>query len=452
MINENHHDGKRSPVLIFIISVVVITIIAIAIFGIYRAYGYKNVLEKNYMRAVETTTTNISNITTDLEKGMYASSPSQISTISSKLFKEASSAKTALSMLPVNELNLDNTNKFLSQIGNYALTLSKKAAGGNEISTEEYDTLKNLLQYSQTLRDNMQNIEKKISSGEISIYKLQANAKSQQGKDTEDSEDVANFKDIEDSFTDYPSLIYDGPFSDHILEKKSELLKNLSNVNSSDAIKKAELCADMPSGSLRQGSDENSAVSSYVFENDNTRVAVTKQGGLVNYMLKFREVGSESITKDTAFKKAAELLKKLEIPNMVSTYYETANGIMTINFAHKEGDTICYTDLIKIGVAMDNGDVLSFDARGYIMNHRKRSLPKPAITADQASNFVSKNLKIEGSKLALIPSSGKNEVFTYEFVTTNSKGQHVLVYVNAMNANEEEILLLIESDTGVLTK
>ncbi|MEG1447746.1 MAG: germination protein YpeB [Oscillospiraceae bacterium] len=452
MTNDDQNSGRKSSVLIFIVSVVALVVVIIAIFGVYRAYGYKNLLEKNYMRAVETTATSITNIATDLEKGMYASSPSQMSSISSKLFKEASTAKTALAMLPVTELNLDNTNKFLSQVGNYALSLSKSAAAGNEITDEEYSNLQGLLQSAQQLRDNMIKVEKRIVDGELSIYKLQADAKSEQGKNTDDVESASNFKDIEDSFTDYPALIYDGPFSDHIMEKKSEMLKTLPNVSSTEAKKKAELCADMENGNLKEGYDENSSVCSYVFENNNTRIAVTKQGGLVNYMLKFREIGGEKITKDEAFEKATKHLEKLKIPNMVSTYYEIANGIMTINFAHKEGETVCYTDLIKIGVAMDNGEIVSFDARGYIINHKKRTLPQPQITEEQAKNFVSKNLKIESSKLALIPSSGKNEVFTYEFATTNSNNQHVLVYINAMNANEEQILLLIESDSGVLTK
>ena len=61
--------------------------------------------------------------------------------------------------------------------------------------------------------------------------------------------------------------------------------------------------------------------------------------------------------------------------NMKDSYYALNDGICVVNFAQMEGDAICYTDLIKVGVALDNGEIVSIDARGYLMNHKDRTIP-----------------------------------------------------------------------------
>ena len=66
------------------------------------------------------------------------------------------------------------------------------------------------------------------------------------------------------------------------------------------------------------------------------------------------------------------------------SYYFSDNGICTINFAYTNNDIVFYTDLIKVGVSMQDGKILSFDANGYIMNHKDRQLDSPKISLQDA--------------------------------------------------------------------
>ena len=136
---------------------------------------------------------------------------------------------------------------------------------------------------------------------------------------------------------------------------------------------------------------------------------------------------------------------------MKTTYHETLYNSCTINFAAMDGDVTLYTDLIKVTVALDNGEILGFDARGYIVNHHERDLEKPKISGKEAREKVSTTLEIQDSKLALIPTQGLNEKLTYEFKCTDKEGKNILVYINAMNGKEEQILILIISEDGMLT-
>ena len=45
---------------------------------------------------------------------------------------------------------------------------------------------------------------------------------------------------VEKSFDEYPSLIYDGPFSEHIENREPALLKNAHTISQEDALNTAE--------------------------------------------------------------------------------------------------------------------------------------------------------------------------------------------------------------------
>ena len=135
---------------------------------------------------------------------------------------------------------------------------------------------------------------------------------------------------------------------------------------------------------------------------------------------------------------------------MTMTYYEIADNILTANFAAVQGDFTLYTDLIKVSVAMDDGGIVSFDARGYLTNHYERELPTPKLTAEEARNSVSSILEVQSTRMALIPSDGDNELYCYEFRCQEEDGRDILVYINCETGQEEQILILLTSESGTL--
>lgn len=412
-------------------------------------YDRSLALENGYLRAVEDLSSAADNISVTLSKGIYSGTPEMLSSLSSKLWREAGTAKAALAQLPVEELQLENTYKFLSQVGNYALAISRKASDGQSLSDKEYENLKKLYQFSKDFSEDMWELENQVSTGEISLSQIISGSKTTTNEDPPTVSE--GFTDFEEGFESYPTLIYDGPFSDHILEKDPEMLKGAAEVSQSDALLKAAKAAEVSEKSLSLSGEESGKTGSFIFGGDGVTVGVTKKGGFITYMLKSREVSGTSISQNEAINRAADYLQSLGIYNMQTTYYETYNNVTTVNFASKQDDVICYTDLIKIAVAMDNGEVTGFDARGYIVNHMKRSFPSAKISEPQAKKMLSPLLSVESSRLALIPSEGQNEVLCYEFTCRTDEDSRVLVYIGVETAAEEQILILFESEGGVLT-
>ena len=133
------------------------------------------------------------------------------------------------------------------------------------------------------------------------------------------------------------------------------------------------------------------------------------------------------------------------------TYYFTTEGICVVNFAFVDGQTLCYTDLIKVGVAMDTGEIVLYEASGYISNHKERTYPTPTYTVEQAKELISEALTPKETAIALIPTDAGEER-CYEFLCETEDGQEILVYININTLAEEEILILLKSDGGTLVK
>lgn len=180
-------------------------------------------------------------------------------------------------------------------------------------------------------------------------------------------------------------------------------------------------------------------------------VAVTRQGGQLNWMTNSRTVGRSSLGIEKDRERARDFLAAHGFKNMVPVYYEHQGGTAIFNFAAAQDNVIIYPDQIKVTVALDNGEILGAEASGFLMNHHSRDLPRPRISAAQARGKVSPRLQeVKGGRLALIPVSPDKEKLTYEF-QGQLKKDTFLIYINALDGTEEQILRVVRNPEGVLT-
>ena len=126
-------------------------------------------------------------------------------------------------------------------------------------------------------------------------------------------------------------------------------------------------------------------------------------------------------------------------------------GILTVNYAYRQGDVLCYSDLVKVSVALDSGRVCGFESRGYLSAHCARDLPAPAVSAEQARAAVPDTLEVLAAQTALVPSDGKVETLCHEFKCAAPDGRHYIIYVNALTGVQHKILILLEDESGSLT-
>ena len=445
------HLSKRSFVRILSYTAAAIAVCGGISYTQYkRANDFQMQLENRYLCSLGELSAYLTNIADDLDKGQYVGTSGQLSLMAARVWRESAGAKSALSSLPVSDLQMDNTYRFLSQVGDYAMTISKKVANGGELSFGEEQDAETLRLYAGRLREYVDGIQQQIQDGQLDILALPT---THQGGDTKGSKSNGfGFEDVEQTMTGYPTLIYDGPFSDHLLDRAPRFTRGMEAVTPDDALAIAAEASGLRTSDLTRGDDENSNMPSYTFNAPGITIGVTKAGGVVSYLINDREIGQQRMSIDGVLQRGLQYLEMLGIPDMRATYYETNDGICTVNYASTSGDIILYPDLVKVGVALDDGSIVFYDARGYIGNHRERSFPAPVLTAEEAAGSVNDSLYIRTSRLALIPTLGGNEVLTYEFLCVTEDEQKLLVYVNTENGAEEQIFLLLETPNGTLTK
>ena len=125
---------------------------------------------------------------------------------------------------------------------------------------------------------------------------------------------------------------------------------------------------------------------------------------------------------------------------------------MTINYAYEQDGVIIYPDLIKVKIALDDGEVLGLETTGYLNNHEKRSINKSNIISEkEAAKALSSNLNIESSRLAIIPTEFRTEIFCWE-LKGKIEEREFLLYVNAKTGRVEDILIVVQNENGILTK
>ena len=139
---------------------------------------------------------------------------------------------------------------------------------------------------------------------------------------------------------------------------------------------------------------------------------------------------------------------------MKQTYYLNQGGALTINYAYSQqtqnGEVIMYPDLIKLKIALDNGEILGIETTGYLNSHEERNLPSVKISKEKVKEKLNPDLNIMSEGLAVIPTEFQTELFCWEFKGKVEETEF-LVYINAETGKEENILVIKNTPNGTLT-
>lgn len=439
--------------------VVLFTIIIILSVIIYKKQTeYRQASENQYNMAFYELVDYVQNVETYLAKSLISSSPEHGAETLTHVWREANLAQAYLSRLPIDSVELEKTAKFLNQVSDYSYSLSRKNIYNEELTEEDLKNLEDLHNYSVELRNTLDQLSADINDGRIKWGELTKKG------EVAFAQEVSNisknsFSNLEENFHEYSGLIYDGAFSEHMTSSQK---KGLTGDNI-DEEKAKQIATDFIGKDRVQeinlsGKSENTDIITYDFsvkvnnENEeNMNISITEKGGHVLLMNYNRNVEAELISQEEADKIGKQFLKDRGLNNMKETYYLKQDGIVTINYAYKQDEVTVYPDLIKLKIALDNGEVMGIETKGYLNSHEERKIPEVKITKEKAKESLNKNLEITSESLAIIPTEWQTEVLCWEF-----KGKvndtDFLVYVNAETGKEEDILVITNTPNGTLTQ
>ena len=444
---------------IYFIGLIIVLVIAVTISGKYvfdLKEKYVNVSENYYNESFINLVNYMNNIESFLAK-LQISKSSNIATENLvQIWKEANLASVYVSKIPNNEDDLENISKFLNQVSDYSYSLSKKTIEGNDLSDEDLENIKNIHNMSKDIEETLNQMNEELNNGTIKWSDFEK--KSTEYAQSVDSFNV--FSNLDTNLKEYEGLIYDGAYSDHVSKENK---KGLTGENISEEDAKGRVRGFFKDKNIENlnsnGLIENAEIPYYNFDvsffgdSRKINISISQKGGHViefNSNLDIKENTDEKLTVEECGKKGKEFLETHGFKSMEETYYMNQNNILTVNYAYSDNGVICYPDLIKVKISLENGTILGMEAYGYLNSHFDREFPEKMISIEEAKEKLNTGIEILSEGEAIIPTEWKTEVYVYEF-----KGRiddlEFLVYINPQTGKEEDILLILETEGGKLT-
>ncbi len=448
---------KTAVLIITILSICLVIAICVAGASINRANKNETSMAANYSHAFAELVTGVEAMDTALQKSLVVTSPSMAGAVCTEIFGKAQMAGMSLGVLPFSSTELEKTSTFINTVGDYAFSLAQKAGRGEQFTQEERDGLKSLSDTASNLAMNLKDLQDQMGSAMVSLEEY---VRSVEELDNREGEFIPqtladNISVSEEEFPELPSLIYDGPFSQHLKTASPKFLEGREEIDQLQGRKEAASFLGVRPERVFPSSEQEGLLPTFCYaaeiNGEQVNLWVSKTGGVVYGMLNTRQVQSTQLTAKEALDTAKKMLERWGYSDMKESYYLISNNVMTANFAYMQDGVICYPDLIKVGIAMDTGALQSFEATGYVSSHYGREIPQTAITIDQGREKVPEGLEIISENTVVIPTPGKYEVLCYEYNCQEETGRKYILYVNAVSGEQERILLLLEDEDGALT-
>lgn len=450
-------DRLKDRHMLSIIVVLFAIMIAMGVWIYKKQVDYRQASENQYNMAFYELVDYVQNVETYLAKSLISNTSEHGAETLTHVWREANLAQVYLSRLPIDSVELEKTAKFLNQVSDYSYSLSRKNIYNEKLTQDDLDNLQQLHDYSVELENTLNQLSADLNDGRISWGELTKEgtvAFAQQVSNI--SKD--SFSNLEENFHEYSGLIYDGAFSEHMTssEKKGLTGDNISEEQAKEIAKKFIGENKVQEINLSSKS-ENTDMVTYDFsvkvnneKEANMTISISEKGGHVVFMNYNRNIEVESITQERADAIGKEFLSSHGFENMKETYYLKQDGIVTINYAYEQDGVVIYPDLIKLKIALDNGEVMGIETTGYLNSHEQRNIAEVKISKEQAKQNLNTKLDIKSENLAIIPTEWKTEVLCWEFKGTVDNTDF-LVYINAQTGREEDILVIVDTPNGTLT-
>lgn len=444
---------RRKSFLNISISILFILVIMSGTYMFKLKERYRVQSENSYNEAFVSLVNYINNIENFLAKLQISKSSSIAASNLMQVWKEASLASINISKLPNSDNDLAKISKFLNQVSDYSYSLARKTIEGEDLTSYDLEKIKDIHVMSKDVEESLNQLTEELNKGTLKWIDFEKNS-------TEYAQNVDSFNifnNLDTNLKEYEGLIYDGAYSDHV-EKDEK--KGLTGNDISEEDAKSKVRGFFKDKNIEKitsnGLVKEVNIPYYNFDVkffDDYRViniSISQKGGHVIEFNSNLNVKNSKIDVDNAKAKGKEFLDSHGFESMKETYYINQNNILTINYAYLDDGVICYPDLIKVKVSLEDGSILGLEAYGYLNSHHDRILPEKKITIEEAKSKLNDKIEILSQGEAVIPTEWKTEIYVYEF-----KGKiddlDFLVYVNVETGKEEDILMILETEGGVLT-
>ena len=254
--------------------------------------------------------------------------------------------------------------------------------------------------------------------------------------------------DLTANEVDYPTMIFDGPFSASL---ENKVIKGLSGEEVSQ-----EQAAEYLKNTVYKNQDveiefvgetQGDFVTydfTVVKEGVEYAAQVTKRQGLLLTLCGYAETEQPNISNEQAKQFAEDFANNIGFENMITTWMEVKDNIAYINLAPMQDGVVLYPDLVKVKIDMYKQNVIGFEAKNYAFNHVVRNF-EFSVAVDEAEQKLGFDYVVLNTRKAIIALDGDVEVAVHEFACDRINGLYYY-YVDANSGDIVKILKVVDSN------
>ena len=401
---------------------------AIAMLAVYscvshvRLENYRLIAKYSSQRAFEETAASVQELSEALGKGVYAVDAGMCAQVCSDIQAAAQSAEAAMATLPFTTQELSRTAGFLGTAGDYAMSLARQ---DGEFTGEQRETLRSLSDKASEFSALLQELRGSINDGEVMIDRQERRLQNvgEDGGVTLSARLTEYEGDFE--MPDLPE--YEGRYT------ASETARS-GDMSDEEMLSAAASVAGVEPEELKK---------EYGYEGE-SRLRCYSAG--TKYIL-VSSAGVESLT-DSRLVEEAQI--DIEQARQIADEFLAANGYEDIKLSAEgenravarfeyictDGEADCLDSGLSVAIALDTGEVYSFDAEDYSDANPEDG--RWQISEEDARAKLPSGLEAESCRRVVIDSIGGKPTACYELICIDGD-RRVTIYLNASDGVQQEI-------------
>lgn len=421
-------------------------------------------LEDNYQSAFAdfvNETENLSQLC--LKAGVFSSMPQGMS-LMTQINDSAVSAVQKLSSMPFEQQYISELGNYYNQLGDYALSCYDILVRGDDLGAAQVQQLAAFSEDLQEVNTRLSELQSVMYGDSMRFADMQPMGSYLDIENIDNGEYGISyvFSDLNNYFSKKEALNYSGRYSDNMQQLKPVGLQGGEvdiNMAKQEAVSFLQAIGKQYTAEslLEIGeSDSTSTMPCFYFSiNEDVgdiNIAVSKAcGKLINYYNN-RSVIEQVLTAAEARSIAEKLVNAAGYEAMeVFKKYKNGNE-MCFEFNFRDtNEVLYYPDKLLVEIALDTGELMSFEAHEYYMNHTERQLAEPIVLREVAEAGLLEGLEVQKSSMSLVADGKGKEVLCYEF-RVKQEDESYIMHISTEDGSEQQLLYCFEDEENFYTR
>lgn len=408
--------NKNAKRLVIIYAVAALTVLSALSAVLYeRCVEYRRAALYSSGAAFEAAVKATGDMSEALKKSLYATDGSMCTKLCSEIYADALAAESAISVLPFDTVELEQTAAFINTAGDYAYMLCRSAAAEG-FSEEQAKTLHDMAKTAAMLAERLRQMQSGINNGDAVLDERQELLSNVEGSAAKKLSEL--LLECEGELPEAEPLSYDGRYTARAPEERGTL-------DEAQMLTLAAKALGVEERELKKEYEYEGEARRRCFSAGDRSVIVSTRG--IEALGCSRLVYDEGVSEEQARAAAEQYLAELGFEQLALYKTSRRGGLLDMVFVSREGDALCTDNAVSVTVALDNGEIFALNAAEYSAEKKEQEWK---LSAEQARKKLPEGVEEISCEKLVIRSEGRLDIPCYKFACVGEDGE-LGIYVDA---------------------